>query len=318
MNIKSQTGKAPKKSKGSGLLRKRDIEQENKLRKKTLKEMSREQLEYLITDIFYEEILKRNNSKNLEEVVEKIKKKHNFSISIKQIITILGIKKSTFYYRIKKFKLPAKNKAIQYEKQIKEAFIECKGRFGRERLSLFLKKKYQIDINPRTLDRIMNKLGLLCEIRRSKRKREIKNVNATFKNLANRDYDGQINDIYATDVTYIPSPTDVIENHVYLSVLLHHKTKKIVSWNLSKYNDTNLVLKHFKLTKFLKKFIVHSDHGYQYSSKEFLDYIDSINGSISMTRVGNSLDNREVEYFFFYSKNWNIFKFFQKSKKFNI
>ncbi|MGC7178398.1 hypothetical protein [Metamycoplasma hominis] len=41
--------------------------------------------------IFYEEILKRNNSKNLEEVVEKIKKKHNFSISIKQIVTILGI-----------------------------------------------------------------------------------------------------------------------------------------------------------------------------------------------------------------------------------
>ena len=134
--------------------------------------MSREQLEYLITDIFYEEILKRNNSKNLEEVVEKIKKKHNFSISIKQIITILGIKKSTFYYRIKKIKLPAKNKEIQYEKRIKEAFIECKVRFGRERLSLFLKKKYQIDINPRTLGRIMNKLGLLRKIRRSKRKRE--------------------------------------------------------------------------------------------------------------------------------------------------
>ncbi|WP_275042399.1 integrase catalytic domain-containing protein, partial [Metamycoplasma hominis] len=113
--------------------------------------------------------------------------------------------------------------------------------------------------------------------KKKQKKKRIKNVNAKFKNLANRDYDGQMNDIYATDVTYIPSPTDVIENHVYLSVLLHHKTKKIVSWNLSKYNDTNLVLKHFKLTKFLKKFIVHSDHGYQYSSKEFLDYIDSIN-----------------------------------------
>nr|WP_277872568.1 DDE-type integrase/transposase/recombinase [Metamycoplasma hominis] len=197
---------------------------------------------------------------------------------------------------------------------MKEAFIECKGRFGRERLSLFLKKKYQIDINPRTLGRIMNKLGLLCEIRRSKRKREIKNVNATFKNLANRDYDSQMNDIYATDVTYIPSPTDVIENHVYLSVLLHHKTKKIVSWNLSKYNDTNLVLKHFKLTKFLKKFIIHSDHGYQYSSKEFLDYIDSINDTISMSRVGNSLDNREVEYFFSILKTEIFSNFFQKAK----
>ena len=210
--------------------------------------------------------------------------------------------------------MPAKNKAIQYKKQIKEAFIECKGRFGRERLSLFLKKKYQININPRTLGRIMNKLGLLCEIRRSKRKREIKNVNATFKNLANRDYDGQINDIYVTDVTYIPSPTDVIENHVYFSVLLHHKIKKIVSWNLSKYNDTNLVLKHFKLTKFSKKFIVHSDHGYQYSSKEFLDYIDSINGTISMSRVGNSLDNREVEYFFSILKTEIFSNFFQEAK----
>ncbi|WP_020002291.1 IS3 family transposase [Metamycoplasma hominis] len=70
--------------------------------------------------------------------------------------------------------MPAKNKAIQYEKQIKEAFIECKGRFRRERLSLFLKKKYQIDINPRTLGRIMNKFGLLCEIRRNKRKKRNK------------------------------------------------------------------------------------------------------------------------------------------------
>ncbi|MGC7158589.1 transposase [Metamycoplasma hominis] len=68
--------------------------------------------------------------------------------------------------------MPAKSKAIQYEKQIKEAFIEYKGRFGRERLSLFLKKKYQININSSTLGRIMNKLSLLCKIRRSKRKRE--------------------------------------------------------------------------------------------------------------------------------------------------
>ncbi|MGC7175519.1 IS3 family transposase, partial [Metamycoplasma hominis] len=58
--------------------------------------------------------------------------------------------------------------------------------------------------------------------KKKQKKKRIKNVNATFKNLANRDYDSQINDIYVTDVTYIPSPTDVIENHVYFSVLLHH------------------------------------------------------------------------------------------------
>ncbi|WP_203290436.1 IS3 family transposase [Metamycoplasma hominis] len=82
---------------------------------------------------------------------------------------------------------------------------------------------------------------------------------------------------------------------------------------MPKYNDTNLVLKYFKLTKFPKKFIVHPDHR-QYFSKEFLDYTDSINGTISMSRVGNSLNNREVEYFFSILKTEIFSNFFQKVK----
>ncbi|WP_027121462.1 integrase core domain-containing protein, partial [Mycoplasma leonicaptivi] len=34
------------------------------------------------------------------------------------------------------------------------------------------------------------------------------------------------------------------------------------------------------------------------SSQEYKKLVDKINGKISMSRVGNSLDNREVEYFF--------------------
>ena len=77
----------------------------------------------------------------------------------------------------------------------------------------------------------MNKLGLFCEVRQRKRKRENKNLNVKFKNLVKRDYDGIYNDVYATDVTYIPSPKDVYENHVYLSVIIQHRTKKVISWN---------------------------------------------------------------------------------------
>ncbi|RMX34491.1 hypothetical protein [Mycoplasmopsis fermentans] len=80
----------------------------------------------------------------------------------------------------------------------------------------------------------MNQLGLICEIRRAKRKRENKNTNVKYENLSERDYDGKHNDIFVTDVTYIPSSIDVLENHVYLSAIIHHRTKKIVSWNLSK------------------------------------------------------------------------------------
>ena len=107
-----------------------------------------------------------------------------------------------------------------------KAFNTNKGRFGRKRLAIFLKKNNNISINPRTLGRYIKKLGLHCSIREAKRKREIKNTNVKFLNIANRDYDGKINDIYATDIPYIPSPKDVRKNHVYLSVLIHTKLKK--------------------------------------------------------------------------------------------
>ncbi|MCS4536879.1 IS3 family transposase [Mycoplasma sp. CSL7475-4] len=273
MSIESKSGKAPKKGKGSGRPRKIDKEVENQKRREALKKITRDQLEFLITNIFYGKILERNDSKDLDEAIEKFKKRYGFSVKIKQIIDILGIKKSTYYYRLKKSKNDKKVKKIQYEDQIKQAFRECKGRYGRERLALLLKMKFGVDINYRTLGRYMNKLGLFCEIRRAKRKREHKVTNVKFQDLVQRDYDGKFNDVYATDVTYIPSPSDVLGNHVYLSAVIHHKTKKIVSWNLSRYNDNNLVLEHIKQTNFPNNFIIHSDHGFQYSSNEYINFV---------------------------------------------
>lgn len=316
MNIESKTGKSPKKGKGSGRPRKKFPLQEIENRKRALKEISKEDLEWIVDEFYYDEILKKYNTDSIEEVIKKIKNKKNLSTTIKNIIDILGIKKSTFYYKLKHLSQLKREKKVTYEEEIREAFKECKGRYGRERLSLLLKKKYKININPRTLGRNMNKLGLFCEVRQRKRKRENKNLNTKFKNLVKRDYDGIYNDVYATDVTYIPSPKDVYENHVYLSVIIQHRTKKAISWNLSKVNDNNLVLDHFKHTIFptTEKFIIHSDHGIQYSSQEFVSFINSINGVISMSRIGNSLDNREIEYFFSILKTEIFPNFYQNVK----
>ncbi|WP_228846596.1 hypothetical protein [Metamycoplasma hominis] len=43
-----------------------------------------------------------------------------------------------------------------------------------ERLSLFLKKKYQININSRTLGRIMNKLGFAMRNKKKQKKKRNK------------------------------------------------------------------------------------------------------------------------------------------------
>ncbi|WP_155946933.1 hypothetical protein [Mycoplasmopsis gallinarum] len=51
-------------------------------------------------------------------------------------------------------------------------------------------------------------------------------------------------------------------------------------------------------TKLNQKWIAHSDHGFQCSSKNYVETIQKKNGMVSMGRVGNFLDNRESEYFF--------------------
>ena len=312
MNIESQTGKAPKKGKNVGRRKKnkKDDELRQKLQDEALSKLSKDDLKNLISNIYYEIILDKYKSKNLDEVIKKIKKTISNNLTNVEIMNVLGIKKSTFYYKLKN-KNNVKVEKIKYEEEIVKAFEENKNRFGRERLSIFLKKNNNISINPRTLGRYMQKLGLYCSIRQAKRKREIKNTNVKFLNIANRDYDGKINDIYATDVTYIPAPKDVRENHVYLSVLIHHKTKKIVSWNLSKNNDVSLVMSHITKTKFPVNFVIHSDHGSQYSSSDYITFIQQRNGIVSMSRIGNSLDNREIEYFFSILKT-EIFPIFQQ------
>ncbi|AJM71665.1 IS3 family transposase [Mycoplasma yeatsii] len=311
----SQTGKAPKKGKGSGRPRK-NKEEYDKQRNEVIKEIDREVLEWLITDLFKEDILKKNKVDNLDELIEKIKKKFGENISNKEIMKILGIPKSTFYYKIKKQSKDKKEAVIEHAEIIREAFAKQNGRYGRERLSAYIFKTYGIIINPRTLGRAMNKLGLFCHVRTTcKKKRESKNTNVYYPNIANRDYNGLQNDIYASDVSYIPAPIDVEGRHVYLSIVIHHKTKKIVSYNLSIYNDTNLIMTHIRKTKFPKNFIIHTDHGVTYSSNEYLEYIKQRGGVVSMSRIGNSLDNREAEYFFSILKSEMFYNFEKKVKE---
>ena len=54
--------------------------------------------------------------------------------------------------------------------------------------------------------------------------------------------------------------------------------------------------------------MVHSDHGADYSSKSFQQMLHKYNAIQSMSRVGNSLDNRVVEFWFSILKTELIYK----------
>lgn len=156
-------------------------------------------------------------------------------------------------------------------------------------------EEINICISDRTLRNYMNKWHFVSKTRIKKRKSEVKNTNVRCEDLVKRNYNPKDDNIIATDVSYIPA--NVPDRHIYLSAAISHKTKLIESWELSLDNNVDLVIKTInKLER--TKFIFHSDHGFQYSSSKVLNKLKEIGVKSSMSRIGNSLDNREIEYFF--------------------
>ncbi len=98
------------------------------------------------------------------------------------------------------------------------------------------------------------------------------------------------------DVTYLIWKRD----KYYQSTIIDGYTKEIVDVKLSKYNDNKLVIDNLNDTinkiKLIKKdlngIIIHSDHGYQYTSAIYLDKCVSNNGIIiSMGKNYHCADN---------------------------
>ncbi|WP_435128310.1 IS3 family transposase [Mycoplasma sp. 6243] len=192
----------------------------------------------------------------------------------------------------------------QYREIILKVFYENKQVYGRVKMSIVLREKYGIYINYRTLGRIMKYLNIKSFVRNKKKfvKRRIQ----IFKkeDLVKRDFnDKDSGGIIATDVTYIPAPADskTFPKTIYSYLqLLNIKLKEFLGYSISTKNDLKLVIDNFKNIKDFNRdsFIIHSDHGYQYTSKYYIDMIERKNGKVSFSRVGNSLDNREIEYWF--------------------
>ena len=223
----------------------------------------------------YKEITKDKN-KDLKDQEMK-----SFNFSMIKIAFLLSVSRSSLYYQ----KRVDSKRNKHYEQLIIKAFYANHRIFGRDRIAVIT------GLNYRLVGRYMKALGLECKVRKARRKSEKKQTNVKFKDLVQRAYNSK--GVIATDVSYI----NTNNGFNYLSIAIDHYSKKIVSWNFERDNTNELVLKHFKDMD-LSGMIVHSDHGYQYSSNDFCDLSKEKGFKISMSRVGNSLDNREAEYFF--------------------
>lgn len=185
--------------------------------------------------------------------------------------------------------------------QVQEAYERSHHTYGYRRIAIWLLKQKGICINHKAVLRLMNKLNIRSVARKRKIFRSMPKtkINHHYANVLNREFvPKRPNQKWVTDVTYIATR----QGWVYLSTIKDLFDGFIVSHQLGRENSLGLVLNTLKQAKQKEKItdelLLHSDHGYQYTSHGYAALTKHYAITPSMSRLGNCWDNAPMENFF--------------------
>lgn len=208
---------------------------------------------------------------------------------IAAVSKLLGIPRSTFYYRPQRAQ---ENKL--------EAAIEClAGQFptyGTRRIMHQLRRPpHEIWVNRKHIRRIMAHKGLLRAPKRRK-------MHTTDSDHPYPRYPNLVKDlamtcpdqVWVSDITYIR----LHQEFVYLAIILDVFTRAIRGWCLSRLLDQELTLTALRIAlENHRPEIHHSDQGIQYAAYAYIDLLKLHGIRISMAAVGKAEENGYAERF---------------------
>jgi transposase InsO family protein len=189
----------------------------------------------------------------------------------------------------------------KYEKvkeAIQEIYHEHKGRYGHRNIRKELKKR-NISLDPKTVLKLMNQIGLKCQVRMRKYKSYRGNVGKVAPNILNRNFQAdKPNQKWVTDVTEF----SLFGQKIYLSPILDLFNSEVITYTVKLRPTFDLV--NDMLEQALEvlnpedELILHSDQGWHYQMAKYQKTLKDQNITQSMSRKGNCLDNAVIENFF--------------------
>ena len=156
---------------------------------------------------------------------------------------------------------------------------------------------------------MMNKYGLLAQIRRRRKYRHMDEQLHRYPNILNRDFTAvRPNQKWVTDISYIPTP----QGTLYLSMIRDLFDNSIIAYQTGTEQSINLVLRTVQEAK-AKEVVtaelqLHSDQGFQYTSQAYFKLTQAYGITPSMSRRGNPYDNALAENFFSILKTECIYR----------
>jgi putative transposase len=242
--------------------------------------------------------------KILFSLILELSKKHK----VVWLCQIAKVSRAGYYkWKARQGKITAKDK----EDEELQALLKCgyarhRGTYGYRRLNSWLNAQTGCTYNHKRIYRLLDKIGLKAKIRRRKRwYGNATTATIVYPNILNRDFKAEKpNQKWVTDVTYLPGPSKTL----YLSAIKDLATNEIVAYQISDRNDLNLVQDTLlaaikKQKKKVHGILIHSDQGFQYTSKQYQTLLKRYGMTASMSRKGNCLDNAAMENFFGHLKS---------------
>ena len=243
----------------------------------------------------------KDDRHKIYQAIEELHQEKEISISL--LCKIANICRQA-YYKWKTKEITENEKLNEKLSDIiKEIYNEVNGIYGYRRMTMNIIAKTGEVINHKRIYRLMNKLGLSSVIRKKCKKYIAIQPEQIAENILNRKFKATTpNEKWVTDVTEFKYGDG---KKAYLSAILDLYDRSIISYVLSHRNDNPLVFKTLDLAiayNPMVKGLLHSDRGYQYTSKAFKAKLETQGIKASMSRVGRCIDNGPMEGF------WGILK----------
>ena len=228
---------------------------------------------------------------------------HRNAFEVKWLCAVMEIARSSFYA----WCAAAENRAARVaadqalQSRIRAVHDEDNA-YGAPRITAELNDGAPEDerVNHKRVARVMRGAGIVGY----RRKRRVKTTvpdpaNQKVPDLLGRDFTApSLNTTYVGDITYLPLATG---GNLYLATVIDCYSRRVAGWAIAEHMRTELVedalIAADALRGGLAGAVFHTDHGSQYTSKDFAKLCTDLGVTQSMGGVGTSADNALGESF---------------------
>jgi putative transposase len=205
---------------------------------------------------------------------------------------LTGVSRASFYRAA-----PApRGEEVKLRDQVQRIALEWPT-YGSRRITAQLRRSGW-GVNRKRVQRLMREDNLLC-LRKRKFVGTTESAHGyrVYPNLAASLLVSTINQLWLADITYIR----LVEEFLYLAVILDAFSRRVVGWALDDRLDTSLTLSALAMALDERRpaagLVHHSDRGVQYASHDYVTVLEAHQVRISMSRPANPWDNATCESF---------------------